>query len=203
MIKRKKSIAALLTVALSLSMMGVTSKTVYAGEYSSVSVDWKTQEDVKQAKDSNGVTWRYYKYNDGTICIDGTYDLKSVMEIPSELDGCTVTGIDSLLGYENAILYKESIIGKPVNKVIIPSGVKIIGSGAFGRCANLTEIQIPATVNLIGSAAFNNTWLEANRDSNGFVVVNGILIDGHKASGNVTIPSNIRCIADGAFSEVR
>lgn len=200
MIKRKKSIVALLTVALSLSIMVVASKTVYASEYSSVSVDWNNIQDSKQATDSNGVSWKYYKYNDGTICLNGTYDLTSVMEIPSELDGCTVTGIDQLLGYENAILYKESIIGKPVNKVIIPSGVKLIGSSAFGRCANLTEIQIPESINLMSCAAFNKTWLEANRDSNGFVVVHGILIDGHEASGDVTIPSNIRCIADGAFS---
>ena len=198
MINRKKSIVALLTVALSLSITGVTSKTVYAGEYSSYSVE-AAKFDGAKATDSNGVTWWYGKYNDGTICISGTYDLKSVMEIPSTLAGCTVTGISSLLGYENTIMYKESIIGKPVNKVLLPSGIKVIGQGAFSRCANLTEIQIPESVNYIGTCAFNDKWLEANRDSNGFVVVNGILVDGHKASGDVTIPSNIKCIGDGAF----
>lgn len=198
MIKRNKSIVALLTITLGLSIIGVTSKTVYAGEYSSVPLHIEGQS-VGQAKDSNGANWKYYKYDDGTICLKGTYDLKSVMEIPAELDGCAVTGIDSLLGYENTIMYKESIIGKPVNKVIIPSGIKVIGQGAFARCANLTEIQIPQSVKYIGACAFNDKWLEASRDSNGYVVVNGILVDGHKSSGDVTIPSNIVCIGDGAF----
>lgn len=200
MVKRKNSVAALLAIALSLSVIGVASKTVYASEYSSVSVDIQSQS-AKQATDSNGVTWWYYKYNDGTICLDGTYDLKSVMEIPSQLDGYTVTGINGLLGYENTILYKESVIGKPVNKVIIPYGVKRIGEGAFARCSNLTEIQIPSTVKLIGADAFSDKWLEANRSSNGYVVVNGILVDGHKASGHVTIPSNIVSISDEAFAK--
>jgi len=45
----KKSIAALLTLALSLCVMGVTSKTVYAGEYSSVSVEIENLRNYKQA----------------------------------------------------------------------------------------------------------------------------------------------------------
>lgn len=200
MIRRNKIVAAILAMGLGFSMIGITSNVAYAGEYSDISGQDGTRQ-VEQAKDSNGVNWYYYKYDDGTICIDGTYDLKSVMEIPAELNGSTVTGIDSLLGYENTIVYKESIIGKVVNKVIIPSGVKVIGRGAFARCANLAEIQIPESVKLIGEYAFNDKWLEANRNSDGFVVVNNILVDGHKASGNVTIPSNIKCIGDGAFGD--
>lgn len=198
MIKRKKSIVVLLTVALSLSMMGITSKTVYAGEYSSVPVN-EYSSTYKQATDSNGITWDYYKNNDGTICINGTIEPTSVMEIPSKLDGYVVTVIDKLVEVEDRSDTNYGQRGKKVNKVTIPSGIKIIRGGAFSSCPNLTEIQIPESINIIGSYAFTDTWKEAHRDSNGFVIVNGILVDGHRSSGNVTIPSNIRCIADDAF----
>lgn len=212
MIKRKKSIAVLLTLAMALTMTGVNFKTAYAGEYTSM-ISYGL--DSNFATDSNGLTWLYHKYDDGTIGVDGVYkleyengvnvgskgdELKSVVEIPAILDGYKVSCVEGIVGYENMHSDDYGKIGKPVQKVVIPEGIKEIGRGAFARCPNLTDINIPSSVNIIGSGAFTEQWLNSHRDSNGFVVINGILVDGHKASGYVTIPDNIRCIGDGAFA---
>lgn len=195
MIKRNKSIVVLLTAVLTL---GIT-ETVYAEQYSSTPINAQYLSAHKKATDSKGIIWDYYKYNDGTICINGTTESSSYMEIPSKLDGYDVTGIDKLIEAGDRSDPSFGQRGNKVIKAIIPSGIKIIGDGAFRSCTNLKQIEIPKTVNIIGSYAFSDTWLEAHKDSKGFVSINGILIDGHNLSGNVTIPSNIRCIADGAF----
>lgn len=214
MIKRRKSMAVLLALAMTIGIAGVNFKTAYAGEYTSIV---SLGLDSNFAEDSTGLTWLYHNNSDGTITLDGTYkieyengvkvgttgsdQLKSVVNVPSELAGHKVSAVTSIVGYENRILGYGKL-GKPVQKVIVPEGVKEIGRGAFDRCPNLTDIVIPASVNIIGSGAFPETWLDAHRDSDGFVIINGILVDGHKCSGDIVIPDNIRCIADGAFSSI-
>ena len=67
---------------------------------------------------------------------------------------------------ENGLLiYKSSNNGdydtlvwakKNIKTVNIPSSIKIIKSGAFERCASLTQITIPSSVTQIGNNAFNS-----------------------------------------------
>ena len=88
---------------------------------------------------------------------------------------------------------------KNLTEVVIQKGVTAIGSSAFSECAKLSKITIPATLKTIGGYAFSEKWLETKRKNNPLVTVNGILVDGKAAKGSVTIPKNVKVIADSAF----
>ena len=71
-------------------------------------------------------------------------------------------------------------------------------------CTSLSNIEIPSSVSNIDAYAFENTpWLTNQRNSNTFVVVNNILIDGKSATGDITIPSNVTTIGERAFVDVQ
>ena len=65
-------------------------------------------------------------------------------EIPSEIDGYTVTSIGSSAFYECGDL----------TSVTIPNSVTNIGSSAFEGCSGLTSVTIPNSVTSIGASAF-------------------------------------------------
>ena len=82
----------------------------------------------------------------------------------------------------------------------IPDSVTSIGDYAFCLCTSLTSVNIPDSVTSIGHEAFYDTaWLEAKQKENPLVVLNHILIDGSKCSGNITIPNSVTSIGDSAF----
>ena len=108
-------------------------------------------------------------------------NLKSV-SIPSSV---TVMGKGSFSKCEN------------LKSVTIPTDIL---AGAFSECANLSRIDIPNSVKLIGDSAFLNTkWLYEKQEENPFVIINGILVDATKCSGNITIPNNVTSIGYYAF----
>ena len=84
--------------------------------------------------------------------------------------------------------------------VDIPSSVTTIENSAFSRCSELEKVDIPENVNYIGANAFFITkWLNKQQEKDPLVVVNGILIDGRKCSGNIVIPDSVSSIAAQAF----
>lgn len=87
-----------------------------------------------------------------------------------------------------------------LESVIIPNGVTSIEAEVFTECRKLTLISIPKSVTTIGDDTFYNTpWLEAKRAENPLVIVNDIVVDGRKCTGNIIIPNNIASISDYAF----
>ena len=50
---------------------------------------------------------------------------------------------------------------RDINKISIPSNIKIISSGSFDNCQNLTKVEIPAVSKLqtIEEFAFRNCYL--------------------------------------------
>jgi len=77
---------------------------------------------------------------------------KSVLHIPSEIDGHSVYMLlMSLDKFDDA------------DKVVVPEGVGIIGDLAFARRARLKEIAIPASVIEIASSAFEGSGIPLDR----------------------------------------
>ncbi|MBQ2799589.1 MAG: leucine-rich repeat protein [Ruminiclostridium sp.] len=88
--------------------------------------------------------YEYTVLDDGTVEITDYTGSAATLEIPSELDGKSVTSIG-----DEAFKSCYSL-----NSVIIPDGITNIGDNAFYACVPLTSINIPGSVNSIGDYAF-------------------------------------------------
>lgn len=87
-----------------------------------------------------------------------------------------------------------------LEKVSLPQGLKKIEGHAFSNCKSLSDITIPATTVIEGSNPFKQTkWLENKQAENPLVVINGVLVDGQKATGDIVIPDTVKTIGDTAF----
>lgn len=91
----------------------------------------------------------YTQLNDKTYSVEARegVTLEGNIVIPSTYKGKAVTQID-FEGFEGQ---------NEITSVIIPEGVKSIGSMAFYNCDNLVSIVIPKTVNDIETLTINNT----------------------------------------------
>lgn len=91
-----------------------------------------------------------------------------------------------------------------LTSITLPDSIASIGNEAFSECEALTSVTIPDSVTNIEYTSFINTpWLEAQRNKNPLVIVNGILIDGTICEGNITVPNDVKSIGNGAFSECK
>ena len=88
--------------------------------------------------------WKYYVQDDGTIHVSSYSGLDSTLNIPSTIDGLTVSGISS-----EAFRDKTGI-----SKVNIPSSVTYIGGRAFAG-SSITSINIPSSVTEFGEYWYN------------------------------------------------
>lgn len=149
-----------------------------------------------QAVDSEGNTWVYYKYEDGTICLDGIKEPKEHINIPSTLNNTKVTGIKSLTVAERQIKDHPEI-----KSVKIPGSVRRIEANAFIRCINLEKIDMTESTTRISKYSFSGTkWLDNAEYKDGFLIVNKILLDIKDKSGEITIPSGVLAVGEGAGS---
>lgn len=193
MLKRKKYMVSLLIIALSVSFINSNAALAVSDSTSEDFIASSYNGTGKIGLDKNNIKWSYELCSDGTVSIKKTKDsdLSGEIEIPSKLEGRTVSSI----GDEGLRSLKK------ITSVKIPATVKSIGEMAFFACTSLNNIEIPSSVTNIGNGAFEKTpWLTNKRKLNSLVVVNNILVDGRDATGNITIPSNVTSIADGAFT---
>lgn len=95
-----------------------------------------------------------------------------------------------------------------IDSVVVPEGMREIGYGAFYNCNKLENINIPGTVDTIklgalSGSAFINEW-KNNDDAGDFLVAgDGILLAYKGKDEVVDIPSKVKHIGPGAFSENR
>ena len=110
-----------------------------------------------------------------------------------------------------------------LSQVKLPDSIESIEAFAFSRCKNLKEITLPKNITKLEQSTFwgcsnletlntsskleefgfvavhDTKWLENLRDSNGFAIYNGILIDGKNKSEQIKIPDGVKEIGIGAF----
>ena len=112
-------------------------------------VDEVTENVTPEVPDStpeeNGIKWEYTELEDGTISLYAyeTDEIPETMEVPSVVDGKTVTGIERLfLNEEN------------VKKVILPETLTHIGIDAFMDSVSIEEVEINSIIEHIYGGAF-------------------------------------------------
>ena len=120
--------------------------------------------------------------------------LPATLVIPSELDGCLITELDS-----NLFLNNTSIVN-----VTIPDSVTSIGESTFFGCTSLASIIIPNLVTTIGDNAFMNcsalTTVSFTPTSTlGIIPVN--MFSGCTSLTSITIPNSVTSISAYAFQD--
>ncbi|MCR4578194.1 MAG: leucine-rich repeat domain-containing protein [Clostridiales bacterium] len=135
--------------------------------------------------------WEYIVLPDGTAEITYYNDRQvDVLEIPSQLDGYTVTGI----GKDAISCYYE------LTSVTIPDSVTVIGDWAFWSCYSLISVNIPDSVTDIGERAFSECEsLESVTIPNSVTVINQSAFLGCDSLESISIPESVTDIGDSAF----
>ena len=141
---------------------------------------------------------------DGTAEITDYYGWAETLEIPSTLDGYTVTSIGD---WTFAYCYS-------LTSITIPDSVTSIGRYAFSDCDSLTSITIPESVTSIGLVAFEGchslTSINVDENNKNYSSQDGVLFNKGKTeliqypAGNERtsygIPNSVTSIGDDAFS---
>ncbi len=130
--------------------------------------------------------------DDGTVMITGYKGTEKDINIPSTINGRTVSEI----GHES-FLYNDDI-----NSVIIPDTVTSIGYNAFYICKNLKSITIGKGVKIIEGAAFANcNSLESVVIPNSVTYIGGEAFLFCSSLTSVTISENVTEIGEYAFCD--
>ena len=93
--------------------------------------------------------YAYKERANGTLELTEYFGFDTEIEVPSEMDGKTVTAIGSSLFYS-----ANRFIGEEITSVTIPETIVSIGDSAFYDMDGLTELYIPKSVGYIAKAAF-------------------------------------------------
>lgn len=204
MLRHNKLILGMLALAISTSVIAY-STTIKANAEAIQLEDYNWEKvknlPVHEAVDTNGITWGYQELSDGTLYTVYSKNTQAHMEVPSQLNGKTVSAIGDVVKYPEFkdYLSARERMDNVVQSVKIPATVKFIASGAFA-CVNLTDVQLPTTTWVENGAFMYTPWYEKQRDSKGLIIINERLLNAENQSGDITIPSNVKEIAEGAFT---
>lgn len=125
---------------------------------------------------------------------DTTHDY---LVIPRKINGITVTSICEDFANNASLPFDVS-----VKNVIIPNGVKSIGSNAFHRNLALLYISIPGSVTSIGDGAFASCWSLSNISiPDGVTELSDSLFSRCSALTTISIPKSVTTIKEDAFYE--
>ncbi len=112
--------------------------------------------------------FEYSVSENGTVKIEAYKGTDETVVIPDEIDGKSVT-----------VIGEKSFEGSAITSVVIPLGIKEIGSEAFKECENITEIHIPASVEKMGRTPFKRASglakITVDENNEYFTSKNGVL----------------------------
>jgi hypothetical protein len=151
-----------------------------------------------------------YSFNKSSLGITGYTGTGGVVEIPSTINGKSVTDIMSEAfksKHLTGVTIPDSVIGieyyafadNQLTSVTIPDGVTFIGDYAFAD-NQLTSVDIPNSVTEIWTGAFANNQLTSVTIPNSVTKIwDGAFADNQLTS--VTIPSGVTYIGTFAFAD--
>lgn len=130
--KPKRLISLLVAVCMMITMLPLSAVTAFAEDTSTDLEDsYKGYKYAYTVNDGNATITKFLGPVDSAN--NGLYDI----EIPTELGGCTVTGLGeySFSGYLSAAQSNEPYqFGRNIHSVTIPQSVTSIGDYAFSHC---------------------------------------------------------------------
>ena len=224
--KPKRLISLLVAVCMMITMLPLSAVTAFAEDTSA-----PTKQEAK-----NGYMYAYKVNADQTVTItkflgpvdsanhvdstnNGPYDI----EIPTELGGCTVTGLGDYSfaaqsddGYPYnplcsnicsvTIPQKVTSIGKKafydcknLTTLVLGEDIQTIGNYAFECCTSLTGVTIPQSVTSIGYSAFEGCTALDPLIINGPTLIGEHAFTGCKSLTSLTLCPDIQTIGDYAF----
>lgn len=87
-----------------------------------------------------------------------------------------------------------------LRKIVIPDSVQTIETLAFDGCASLKDVTVPEDLTDFGKHCFEDTALANEKmKKNEPLIINNIVIDCSKCTGDVVIPDGVTKIGNGAF----
>ncbi len=129
-----------------------------------------------------------YTVSDSEATITGYTGSETSLTIPSTLGGYSVTTIGT-----------EAFCDAPLTSVVIPEGVKYIGSYAFNSCDKLSSLSLPSTLLSIGKYAFSgSTALKDLTIPYGVISIGEYAFNGGGVKALV-IPASVTGIGEHAF----
>ena len=149
-----------------------------------------------------GSDFQYSVLDDGTVTITGYSGSDTVLVLPSEIDGKTVTGLQEFAFFENT----------HITGITISDHITAIEGETFSGCTSLESISIPASVTNIEVGAFNscsslseitvssdNPVYDSRNNCNAIIeTASNTLILGGK---NTVIPQEVNAIGSNAFNK--
>ena len=81
-----------------------------------------------------------YEIRDGKAVLTSYLGTEPILEIPLEIEGYTVVGLEET--------FKEN---RFVQEITIPDGIEFLGEKTFYRCRNLESVILPDSITEMGS----------------------------------------------------
>ena len=155
----------------------------------------------------------YIEYSDGTIEISYYNGNATELVIPARVNGKQVTSVDIDMedkGRISRVVIPEGVkeIGSAcfngfsgLENIVLPSTLTEIGEWAFGGCTSLTTFRIPDSVTMLGHGVFDGCLkLETINIPAGVTELSSYQFKGCSFR-SITVPETVKRIGEGAFYE--